>query len=220
MNLEVNDCMQMSNFSRCPYHGVRYLLLPEGHPVHTPSGNHLHIWLGNTQMAGYKVHFSDHRPPSIAETQKCWQSLKALQTCKEKRVKKNSPCPSIILLICPWGWIINKGICDACISSWSYQHGRHFPDNILKCILLNENVWISIKISLKFVPWGPIDNIPALVQIIAWCRSGNKPLSELIMASLQMNICITQPQWVKDAYNFALIMIWYPVMLTIYLLAF
>ena len=28
---------------------------------------------------------------------------------------------------------------------------------------LNENVWISIEISLKFVPKGPIDNIPALV---------------------------------------------------------
>ena len=29
--------------------------------------------------------------------------------------------------------------------------------------------WISIKILLKFVPSGPINNIPALVQILA-CR--------------------------------------------------
>ena len=36
-------------------------------------------------------------------------------------------------------------------------------DDIFKCILLNENVWISIKISLKFIPKGPIDNITALV---------------------------------------------------------
>ena len=43
------------------------------------------------------------------------------------------------------------------------QNGRHFADVILKCISLNENVWIPIKISLKFVPKGPIDNIPALV---------------------------------------------------------
>ena len=34
---------------------------------------------------------------------------------------------------------------------------------IFKCILLNENVWSSIKISLKFVRKGPINNIPALV---------------------------------------------------------
>ena len=43
------------------------------------------------------------------------------------------------------------------------QDGRHFADDILKCIFLNENVWIPIEISLKFVPKGPIDNIPALV---------------------------------------------------------
>ena len=60
------------------------------------------------------------------------------------------------------------------------QEGRHFPDEIVKCIFLNENVWISIKISLEFVPKGPI-NIPALVQIMAWRRTGDKPLSEPMM---------------------------------------
>ena len=57
------------------------------------------------------------------------------------------------------------------------KHGRHFPDDIFKCIFLNENVSISIKISPKFVPRGPIDNIPPLVQIMAWRRPGDKPLS-------------------------------------------
>ena len=42
-------------------------------------------------------------------------------------------------------------------------NGRHFPDDIFKCILLNENVLISITISLKFVRKGQINNIPALV---------------------------------------------------------
>ena len=42
-------------------------------------------------------------------------------------------------------------------------NGRHFPDDIFKCIFLNENILISIKISLKFVPTGQINNIPALV---------------------------------------------------------
>ena len=36
-------------------------------------------------------------------------------------------------------------------------------DDIFKRIFFNENVWILIKISLKFVPKGPINNIPALV---------------------------------------------------------
>ena len=58
------------------------------------------------------------------------------------------------------------------------QYGRHFPDDTSKRIFLNENVRISIKISLKFVPKGPINKIPALVQIMAWCRPGDKPLSE------------------------------------------
>ena len=58
------------------------------------------------------------------------------------------------------------------------QDVRLFPDDIFKSILLNENVQILIKISLTFVPKAPINNIPALVQIMAWRRPGDKPLSE------------------------------------------
>ena len=77
------------------------------------------------------------------------------------------------------------------------QNGRHFADDVLKCIFLNENVWISLKISLTFAPKGPINNIPALVQIMAWRRPGDKPLSEAMMVSLLTHICVTRPQWVK-----------------------
>ena len=52
------------------------------------------------------------------------------------------------------------------------QNDHHLPDNILKNIFLNENVWIIIKISLKFVPGDPFDNKPAFVQIMTWRRSG------------------------------------------------
>ena len=78
------------------------------------------------------------------------------------------------------------------------QNGCQFPDNIFKCILLNENKWIAIEISLKFVPKGPINNIPALVQIMAWHRPGDKPLSAPMMVSLLTHICVTLPQWVKS----------------------
>ena len=47
------------------------------------------------------------------------------------------------------------------------QNGRHFGGDIFKCIFFNENIWIPIRISLKFVPKGPINNIPGLVQIMA-----------------------------------------------------
>ena len=73
------------------------------------------------------------------------------------------------------------------------QNGRHFPDDIFKCIFLNENVWISLKISLKFVPMDRINNIPALVQIMAW----RQPLSQPTMVSLLMHICVTGSQWVN-----------------------
>ena len=77
------------------------------------------------------------------------------------------------------------------------QNGRHFADDIFKCIFLNENVSVAIKISLKFVPKGPINNILALVQIMAWRRPGDKPLSEPMMVSLPTHICVTRPQWVN-----------------------
>ena len=75
------------------------------------------------------------------------------------------------------------------------QNGRHFPDETFKCISLNTNVWISIKISLKCVPEGPINNIPALVQIMAWRWPGDKLLSEPMMVSLLTDVCVIRPQW-------------------------
>ena len=42
------------------------------------------------------------------------------------------------------------------------QNGRHFADDTFKCIFLNENVWISIEIPLKFVPKGPIEQYSSI----------------------------------------------------------
>ena len=79
------------------------------------------------------------------------------------------------------------------------QNGRYFPDDSFKWILLNKNVWISIEVSLKFVPKGSINNIPALVQIMAWRRPGDKPLFEPMMISLLTHICVTRSQWVNTS---------------------
>ena len=43
-----------------------------------------------------------------------------------------------------------------------------------------------------------INNIPTLVQIMALCRPGDKPLSELMMVYLLTHICVTRPRWVKE----------------------
>ena len=77
------------------------------------------------------------------------------------------------------------------------QDGRHFADDSFTCIFFNENCCILIKFSLKYVRKGPIDNNPALVQIMAWRRSGDRPLSEPMMVSLPTHICVTRPQWVN-----------------------
>ena len=54
-------------------------------------------------------------------------------------------------------------------------------DDIFKCIFVNEKDKISIQISLKLVPRGPIENKPALVQVMVWRRAGDKPLPEPMM---------------------------------------
>ena len=55
---------------------------------------------------------------------------------------------------------------------WSRQNDRHFTDESL--FLELEQLWFWI--SLKYGPIGPIINIPALVQMVAWRRTCDKPL--------------------------------------------
>ena len=97
----------------------------------------------------------------------------------------------IFFLICVWtnGWVNTLR---------PRPNRRHFADDIFKCIFLNENVWISLKISLKFVPKVRINNIPTLVQIMAWRLTGDKPLSESMLLILLTHICVTRPQWVNN----------------------
>ena len=79
------------------------------------------------------------------------------------------------------------------------QNGRHFADDIFKCISLNENIWISFNNSLKC----QINNIPALVPIVAWHRPSDKPLSEPMMVSSPTHICVIRPRWVKSLFHIA-----------------
>ena len=65
--------------------------------------------------------------------------------------------------------------------------------------IFNEALGISFEIPLKFVPEGPVDNIPALVQMMACHWPGNRPLSEPMVVSSLTHICVTQPWWVKLA---------------------
>ena len=89
------------------------------------------------------------------------------------------------------------------------QNGRHFADDIFKCIFWNENVWISFKISMKFIRKGLINNNPALVQIMAWCRPGDKPWSESMTGSWRIYVslgvneltALGGPMWCIHSYS-------------------
>ena len=106
-------------------------------------------------------------------------------------------------------------ICSNCMLVWrqysknTHSHieakiGRHVTEDNFKCIFMNENVRISTKISSMFILKGPISNIPALVQIMAWRRPGAKPLSEPMMVRLSMHI--NQPQWVDTCIRWVFFM--------------
>ena len=75
-----------------------------------------------------------------------------------------------------------------CSGTSSLTHwGRDKMDTITQTTFSSaffwKKIWIPTEISLKFVPKGPINNIPSLVQIMAWRHPGNKPLSEPMMVS-------------------------------------
>ena len=105
-------------------------------------------------------------------------------------------------LFCPCKYIFQTHVwCREFNTLRPRQNGIHFADDMFKCIFWNENVWIPIEISLKFVPKGSINNNPALFQMMAWRRPGDKPLSEPMMVSSLTHICVTRPQLVKTAWQ-------------------
>ena len=75
-----------------------------------------------------------------------------------------------------------------CLTHWS----REEIDEISQMIFLNAFSWMKYmnfdKISLEFVPKGPIKSITVLVHIMVWHRPGDKPLSEPMMVRLLTRI--------------------------------
>ena len=118
-----------------------------------------------------------------------------------------SPSRIFVLFVIIWGqvmgllFVFHVQVNIAALNTLKpKQNRRHFADDSFKCTFLNENVSISIKISLKFDPNGPNNNIRALVHIMAWRRPGDKPLSEPMTVSFPTHICVTRHQWVKSHY--------------------
>ena len=64
---------------------------------------------------------------------------------------------------------------------------RHFRIHFLE-------LWLK---SHRISPKDPINNMPALVMILAWLRQGDKPLSESMMVSSLTHICAIRSEWVN-----------------------
>ena len=80
--------------------------------------------------------------------------------------------------------------------------GHHHTDNFFKNIFVNENIGISAKISLNFVPNVPIDNTAVLVGRMAWDRTCDWPWCEKKWWNNSLtHIYVPCPRWVNGKLN-------------------
>ena len=94
-------------------------------------------------------------------------------------------------------WAAIFGIGHQTLTHWGRDKMAAILQMTFQMHFLEWKCMHSIENSLKFVPKSPINNVPALFQIMACCRPGDKPLSETMMVRLPMHICVTQPQWLN-----------------------
>ena len=91
-----------------------------------------------------------------------------------------------------------------CHRTWLTHWGRYKMEAISQTTFSNTFSWMKMyefQLKFQFIPKGTINNISAVVQIMAWRRPGDKTLSEPMMVRLPTHICVTQPQWVNTVYG-------------------
>ena len=101
------------------------------------------------------------------------------------------------LLICPDGCalLLNKYSSIQPLTRWGWDKMATIFQTFSNAFSWMKMYKFWLKFCWSFFPKGSIDNIPALVQIMAWGLVGAKPWSEPMMESLLMHICVTRPQW-------------------------
>ena len=96
------------------------------------------------------------------------------------------------------GWHPDTGASDTSFTDW----GRGKMAAFFHTTYSNTFSWMKVyEFRSRFHYFsflkGPINNILALVQMMAWRRAGDKPLSESMLVCLLTHICVTRPQWVN-----------------------
>ena len=101
-----------------------------------------------------------------------------------------------LALIWYHGMAVHAGVA---LTHW----GRDKMAAISQTTFSNAFSWMKVHAFCSKFRWGfatkvQINNITEVVQIMAWCRPGGKPLSKPMMVSLLTNICVTRPQWSNE----------------------
>ena len=110
----------------------------------------------------------------LLNSKTCSTSLMAKNWCLTMQSAFETPMVFTGTLVVKWVPCLYAGSAYVELTHLSPgQNGRFFADDLFRCIFVNEKFWILVKISLKFVPRGPIDTYQALVQITAWRRTGD-----------------------------------------------
>ena len=140
------------------------------------------------QYTLYRKYNNSHHKGKAASQMSC---LYSWNHCTQKTMSSHWNINQIPVLVMLKAWCGGHHVYNN--STSPRQNGRHFTDDIFKHIFVNENVWILLKISLKFISKVPINNISALIQIMA-CRwlAPSHYLNRLCFILL-MHICVTGP---------------------------
>ena len=140
---------------------LRYVI-PRVHPIIMRSpelhgiSNHRQL---DCSLNSYVTRPAIHGIPSIpAHIDICYKNLKPKYSVKIR----TRDCRSNVF------WQIAFGHFNTVNTLRPKQSGRHFADDIFKSIFVNENVWISLNISLKFVLTVPIDNNPSFITMTSY----------------------------------------------------
>ena len=123
---------------------------------------------------------------SVHKQQRFWHGIFSVRECQNLRQHPLNILLFVLIITTPFWfswWPLDRYITHGyrVNSSPPRQDDRHFADGISKCIFMNERFCMLNQISLIFVPKGPVDNTPALVPVMAWHRTGDRPLPDSIM---------------------------------------
>ena len=92
------------------------------------------------------------------------------------------------------------------------RNGRHFPDDIFKCIFLNKMYRLWLRFHWSLFPRVQLIIFEHLVQTMAWRRPGDDPLFEAMVVGLLTHICVTRPQ----LFNYILYKILYIIIIIVH----